>query len=371
MAPRGAEPNTGPRQGKSRAARRWTKAARAGVIALCVAGCNSRRFVSEGPSGVGDAWGETASGAVASGATSSDAVPGAGSNEDGETAAVATDDAVLTSDSVTSRGASWQSGADATETAASAASDSGEHAPSGDSSHEGAAQTAGASSATDDDASAPLNVPASLTERAAHISELPGCEPDEIVTVARAAVLDFDSETELQLASGLLTFSADDQTLDAVLAWYQDDTGNYALEFTSGADGSSHGVRATNSDASGWGGGVAIVVQCVDASRFQGVEFWLKGETPVGTAVFGVDARAEESGSVELPIDGTWTRHRVAFAELAASASGPGNTVLDGSAVRALVWSSQLRYVEQPPRSGNWVAAPGAFQIAVDQVRFY
>lgn len=367
--------------------------ARVGAIALCVVGCNSRRFVSQGPSGVGNAWDGSQELAQDSGpsspestsewscespcashqaADSSSPVPvsasagnasetGAGSNASGETA-------VAPSGASASDGAPTTNG-DGTNDGSSAATDGAT---------DGASQTAPSTSAfesgsptSDEFSSDPGYVPASLTERAASISALPNCDPGQIVSVLDAAVLDFDTETSMDLASGLLTLTADEQTLGAVLAWYQDDTGDYQLAFTSGADGSVHGVSASNPEASGWGGGVALVVQCLDASRFEGVEFWLKGETPVGKAVFGVDARAELSGSIELPIGSTWTRHRVAFADLEADAGGPANTHLDGSAVRALVWSSQLRYVEEPPLSGNWVAAPGAFEIAVDQVRFY
>lgn len=231
-------------------------------------------------------------------------------------------------------------------------------------------------------------VPASAAERDALIAELATCVPGETAPAPSAIRFDFDALSATRFASGVLTFGDAERPLEAVLAYYDDQTGDYELALTAGAEQTAHALRASNSAASGWGGGIALVMSCFDASQFEGVEFWVRGETPAGSFVFGIDTGDDTSATVELLTPGEWSYVRVPFSnlQLTGDAAGawparpggggfggnlPNPNPFDPSDVRALVWSSQLRYSEQPPGSANWEAETGAYEIVVDDVRFY
>jgi hypothetical protein len=373
-------------------------------------GCNSRRFVSA-ETGVGNAGGDSNAAETSADALGSDyklASNDGVSDDSRRTAASSGAVDVLTGEHV---GTSSDGASDVTatwgnvtgDTNAAAAGDSVGTASSG---NDGASSDAvstrwtGATSTTGDEAT-PMGsdtnagddgalVPASAAERDALIAGLAACAPGEVVRSPNSLTIDFDALTDAEFTSGVLSVGVDDP-IDAVLAYYDDRSGAYALDLTAGSELTPRALRAVNPAASEWGGGIAIMLPCFDASAFEGIEFSLRGETPVGTIAFSVDTRSDASASTEIVIPAAWTVFRVPFSDLVLAdtagsggglggapggfGGGPGGPfsgeAFDGSAVRSLVWSSQLRYTEQPPRSGNWQAETGAFEIVVDQVRFY
>lgn len=344
------------------------------VLLAVSAGCNSRRFIAGSDDGVGVAWHDNGSDLVppapgdeTASAPDSTGYPAGGSS--GRAPGPASSSPLLpdvgTSSAGDGVGGAWVRTDEARSTL------EGETILTG--------VTASVSSSA---SSAPLSVetpsegsPSSgpgptqttqpeATDRDALIAALLGCEPGSKVTFGTEALADFEGVPDEALTTGRLVLGS--QQLAAVLADYQDHTGDYELSWVTGANGSARALRASNPVASAWGGGISIVSQCFDAGTFEGIEFWMKGETPVGTISFSVDTIGG-SAAIQLDIGPNWTRHRVPFGQLQQDAPGS----FDGRAIASLVWSSQLRYVERPPRSGNWEAQPGAFAISVDDVRFY
>lgn len=144
---------------------------------------------------------------------------------------------------------------------------------------------------------------------------------------------------------------------------YQDGTGEYTLEFVAGADGSPYAVSARNPAASNWGGGVSVWVHCLDASSFDGLQFWLKGRSPRGT--IEVSMELEDGSTASQTIEPTleWKLYRIPFARFAS-----GET--DGNGVSAIIFSSQLVWVQKPGTT-EWEPAAGAFEVTVDGIGFY
>lgn len=199
------------------------------------------------------------------------------------------------------------------------------------------------------------------------IAALLGCDNDETVIVQGAELLNFETTPDTALHVGPLVMGSGGETLAAVLAEYHDGTGSYGLQWVNGADGTARALSATNPSASAWGGGVALAVQCFDAGRFEGIEFWMRGHTPAGTMEFGVLVSLTRSASVELEIRSEWTRYRVPFDRLRVE--GRRHTAV-GRSLRALVWSSHLRYM-QSSRSDEGQPGSAAFEIAVDEIRLF
>jgi len=44
-----------------------------------------------------------------------------------------------------------------------------------------------------------------------------------------------------------------------------------------GANASKYALGISNTQASGWGGALAMWMGCVDASAYQGISFWVQG----------------------------------------------------------------------------------------------
>lgn len=200
------------------------------------------------------------------------------------------------------------------------------------------------------------------------IAALPGCDTHEKTVVRNADLLDFETTPDSALHVGALIVGDAGETLDAVLAAYQDDTGSSTLQWVSGANGTARALSLTNPSASARGGGVALVVECLDASHFEGVEFWMRGHKPVGSMVFSVYVSLTQSASVDIALESEWTRYRVPFNRLRTQ--GRRGTDV-GRSLRALVWSSDSRDGDIALGADDWRHEAGAFEIAVDEIRFF
>ncbi|MFC1641680.1 hypothetical protein ACFL5O_03175 [Myxococcota bacterium] len=181
-------------------------------------------------------------------------------------------------------------------------------------------------------------------------------------------VADFDAwDGSTDLYRWSFGFSVDSESGAASGGFYEyhDGSGDYSLSLVAGVDGSGYAASATNPAASRWGGGVSLWVHCLDASSFAGVQFWIRGRTPAGTAELAI--RMDNVDLVyEFSIPREWRQFKVPLADFrGATAQARG----DG--VTAIIFSSQLRWGRDPSDPTRTVAQEGAFEVTVDEIGFY
>ena len=165
-------------------------------------------------------------------------------------------------------------------------------------------------------------------------------------------------------------------------------------EMVTGVDDAGYALQISNTNAMNWGGLLMFYFpfggeaqDCLDASAYGGVEFSIRGESPSGR--FGVNlgmldttptadgglcdtATADEckNANIELNLPSdptTWERVRVPWSSFTPGVGSALACVpLTGQNIVRLVIQPFMTY--PPP---DFMFEPGAYSIAVDQIRFY
>jgi hypothetical protein len=160
-----------------------------------------------------------------------------------------------------------------------------------------------------------------------------------------------------------------------------------------GRGGTGYALEIADTNATTWGGLLSLYFPgngapgCLDASAFSGVEFWIKGSSPSGNV--GVSLNTLEtvptsagglcnnesssdckSASLQLPLPAdasTWMKVQVPWEALTPGiGSGALCVPVGGQNISQLVIQPLMTY--PPP---DYAFAPGAYQIAVDDLAFY
>lgn len=167
-----------------------------------------------------------------------------------------------------------------------------------------------------------------------------------------------------------------------------------ATEMVIGEGDAGYALQFSNSNASNWGGllmlyfpGSGAGPTCLDARSYGGVEFSVRGVSPSGkfglnvgmldtipTAENGLCHKAsandckDPSIELSLPADAaTWTHVRVPWSAFTPGIAGGGTCVsTTGENVVRVVIQPFMRYP-----APDYVFEPGAYAIAIDNVRFY
>lgn len=167
-----------------------------------------------------------------------------------------------------------------------------------------------------------------------------------------------------------------------------------STEMVEGHDGSDDAMQISNTDAVNWGGLLSVSFPgngsspgCLDASAYDGVQFWIKGSSPSGN--FGVslntlDTVPASSGGLcngsaandcksatlqfALPADAeTWMNVQVPWSAMTPGLGSQAACVpVTGQNLTQLVIQPFMAY--PPP---DFKLAPGPYQIAVDDLAFY
>jgi len=182
-----------------------------------------------------------------------------------------------------------------------------------------------------------------------------------MVKLTEGLVADFDSwdgATELTAWRFAFGGNADLDPVTGALDQYTDGTGRYVLEMSTGAASTAYSVCASNVRASKWGGGVRLLLHCLDVTGFTGLTFWVFGATPATKAEVSLNFDWGDV-SYEFTIPNQWKQLRVPLALF----SGWGMSQR-AKGVTGISFSSQLNYPAGDP-------VPGEYRICVDQVAFY
>jgi hypothetical protein len=168
-------------------------------------------------------------------------------------------------------------------------------------------------------------------------------------------------------------------------------------EFFRMVDGtdSTYALSISDTEADEYGGGMGLwLSNCLDATAFSGISFWIRGDTPMGNVKLSVfmeettsnmpaaggalgtcpgidtgDAPTCVHPSVRVPVTDTWTEQRIAWSGLSAGLAAGTPVVPDGHNIWQIQIGVELIWVDDG--TGVYVPTPAPYEVAIDTVTFY
>jgi hypothetical protein len=216
-------------------------------------------------------------------------------------------------------------------------------------------------------------------------------------TLTAPMLTDFESYDGKSAASSW-AFSFNGVWPDALYAGLypsEDGTGNYSLGFVSGANGSSWAIDASNtSQATAWGGGLGLWMNCIDASLYSGVSFYARGSTPSGSisVAIGMEDTTPPSPTnqagggtctisppstgcqqplAKVALSADWTLIQIPWASFTGGMGLAGSPVAaTGARIVSLGIAAQYNW-QDLNGTGTWTPVPAPFDIQIDNLGFY
>jgi hypothetical protein len=164
------------------------------------------------------------------------------------------------------------------------------------------------------------------------------------------------------------------------------------FDMTDGND-SEYALRIADSKSVEYGGGMGLwMSECLDASAFDGISFWVRGNAPTGDAKVSVlmeqttsDTPDDPEGKVgtcasavtddcvapsyTFPVTDTWTQIKVAWSDFSLGSAVGIPVSADGSNIWQLQFDVALEWVQSD--AGDYEPAPGEYELVVDSMTFY
>jgi hypothetical protein len=167
------------------------------------------------------------------------------------------------------------------------------------------------------------------------------------------------------------------------------DTLPETFDAVDGNDGSAYALRIADTDSDRFGGGMGLwLSDCVDASAFSGISFWVRGSAPTGQAKLSLlmeettwaesdavgtcEAATEEvcvQPTYEFDVSDTWTEVRIPWSEFTAGDNGKTSVVPDGHNIWQIQFDVGLEWL--PDATGAYVPTPAAYEFVVDDLTFF
>lgn len=214
------------------------------------------------------------------------------------------------------------------------------------------------------------------------------------VTVTSATITDFEEyDGTLPVSDWTFAFNApagDAASVYAGIYDYSDAVGDHALLMTTG-NASSYAPSIRNARAGGpdaWGAGMGMWMSCIDATSFTGLSLSIKGTTPTSTVTLTLateatappdEANPDAGGtcvsdcadaSVEIAVSDTWTQALLPWGAFAPGTANGATVSVNGDDLIGVNVQVGLEYVEDPNSPGDYVPAPGSYDVAIDDLGF-
>jgi hypothetical protein len=224
-----------------------------------------------------------------------------------------------------------------------------------------------------------------------------GCATKTVVTVPQ--ITDFESyDGTTEVSSWSFPFNGTAEDPGAVYAGpfaYDDGTGAFTFAMTAG-NATNYGLGASNTEASAWGAGFGLWMNCVDATAFTGVSFSVRGTMPTEKARFSLsmeetsppdETDASSGGTcvdtgededectapyMEFDVTDAWTSVQLPFASFEDGMASTGVSVAaTGDTIIGFTFGIGLVWEEDSSNPGTWIPVPAPFELVVDDLAFY
>ena len=167
------------------------------------------------------------------------------------------------------------------------------------------------------------------------------------------------------------------------------------FEMVDGND-STYALSISDTEADDYGGGMGLwLSECLDATAFSGLSFWVRGNTPMGTAKLSIMMEETTSNmpatatsklgtcpgtdtgdtptcvhpSFNFPVTDTWSEVRVAWSAATPGDANGTRVVPDGRNIWQIQFAVELIWVDDG--TGTYVPTPAPYEVAIDTVTFY
>ena len=220
------------------------------------------------------------------------------------------------------------------------------------------------------------------------------CSNPIVLGSATPGIADFDSyDGGADLSKWSFALGGDSSTgIFAGPFSYGDEPDGFpeTFEAVTGHD-STYALSISDTLAEEYGGGMGLwISECLDATAFTGISFWVRGNAPTGKAKLSLMMEETTSSTPEtadsqigtcpgtteecvhpsiefdVPADGSWAEILVGWGDLTR---GSAPEAPDGHNI----WQIQfdIGLVWQPDDSGEYVPVADAYELVVDDLTFY
>jgi hypothetical protein len=222
------------------------------------------------------------------------------------------------------------------------------------------------------------------------------CAKAILLDGTKPGIANFDSYDGSVVSKWLFSLGDDSSTgIWAGPFGYGDREGTETVETFDMTDGhnSLYALRVKDTNAQKYGGGMGIWMSgCLDATKFTGVSFWVRGVAPTGTAKLSLmikettattPLKAEyKTGTCpgvtdstcippkyEFEVKDTWALIQIPWTAFSPGVVPGGEVRPDGSNIWQLQFDIGLQWVKDA--TDTWVPVPGAYELVVDDMAFY
>ncbi len=177
---------------------------------------------------------------------------------------------------------------------------------------------------------------------------------------------------------------------------FGDESVTPVLGIMAGHPPSNWAVSETAMHAATWGMGGGLWMQCVDASAYKGISFWVRGSSGPGTFSFTInmdvnvlpDATNPAGGGTcpgtadtckgatksDIPLTSDWTQVKLLWSDFTPGISGTASVVPDGNNIAGMLWNVPLSFHLDPAvaadAAGPYIGVPADLVIDIDDVSF-
>jgi len=227
------------------------------------------------------------------------------------------------------------------------------------------------------------------------------CESPIVLTSDQAAITDFEAYDGTDLATWFFPLGGDTTTgiLAGTFGYGDDhpDANNGELpetfEMIAGND-STYALGIADSLAEDFGGGMGLwISECLDATAFSGLSFWVRGNAPTGDAKISIMMQETTSSMPEtsdskvgtcagtteqcihpvhtFPVTDTWTEVRAAWSTFIGGNANETPVSADGRNIWQIQLDIGLVWVDDGTGTDTYVPTPGEYELVIDDVAFY
>jgi hypothetical protein len=223
------------------------------------------------------------------------------------------------------------------------------------------------------------------------------CAGSIVIPAAKPGVADFDTYaagSDLTMWNFPLGGDAATGVTVGTFAYGDRDDGfPQTYEMSEGHE-SAYAFRIADMLAEKYGGGFGTWLSaCLDVSAFQGVSFWVRGNTPNGKATFTLQMGdtlpttpmkaggpfGTCPGSIEdktcvhptfvFDVTDTWTQIELPWTGFTAGSSAGKSVKVDGKHVTQLQFGANLAWTSDA--AGVYAPTPAPYELVVDSIAFY
>jgi hypothetical protein len=222
------------------------------------------------------------------------------------------------------------------------------------------------------------------------------CVKPKVLTAAKPSIASFDTyDGGSDLKDWSFAMGGDASTgIVAGTFGYGDRDGSLAETFDMAPGYNSlYGLRVADTASQVYGGGLGIwMSECLNATVFSGLTFWVRGAAPTGKAKVSVLMQETQPATAanakyktgtcqgvaektcihpnnEFPVTDTWAQIQIPWASFGGGNAAGTPVAADGHNIWQVQWDIGL--VWMPGEAGAYVAVPGAYELEIDSVAFY